>query len=125
MGRPMYSPDTDYAIIKNKPRIGGVELDGDMKLSDLGMRSIHYGTKEEWDAAGETVSEDGAIYIYSDFDSSGSVTRPAIKIGNGVTKLKDLPVLSGAGSADHGEALFDAMSALVDGLYGIFGLVTT
>lgn len=40
-------PASDYLVIKNKPKINGVELNGNQDLSELGMKSLTNSELEE------------------------------------------------------------------------------
>lgn len=92
--------NSDYNKLKNKPKINSVVLDGDVPLTDLSLRHIYYGTTEYWNSQLELVSEEGAIYVYSDYsekDVDGKlVDVPAIKIGDGLAFVVDLPVVGSA-----------------------------
>lgn len=92
---------TDYNILHNKPSINGHLLEGDSELTDLGLRGIYYGTTVFWESQPDLVSEEGYLYIYSDYtvykDSSGkTVVVPGVKIGDGESKLSDLKFISEA-----------------------------
>ena len=60
-----------------------------------------YDTKENWDAQSSLVSEEGVVYIYSNYttieDQAGNQTVVAgIKIGDGTSYLIDLPYITDA-----------------------------
>lgn len=64
--------------------------------------NIYYNTKQGWDSMPNYVSEIGAIYYYEDYyteiDAHGNtVTKPGIKIGDGMAYLIDLPFLGSIG----------------------------
>lgn len=40
-------PAPDYLVIKNKPKINGIELNGNQDLSELGMKSLTNSELEE------------------------------------------------------------------------------
>lgn len=40
-------PASDYLVIKNKPKINGIELNGNQDLSELGMKSLTNSELEE------------------------------------------------------------------------------
>lgn len=89
----------DYNLLNNKPLINGHELTGDSTLESLGLRAIYYDTKANWDAQLGLLSEEGALYVYSDYytvydEMENPTYIPALKIGDGVSFLVDLPVLS-------------------------------
>lgn len=91
----------DYHQLINKPTINSVVIDGDIALQALGLRAIYYGTKEYWNTQLGLISEEGALYIYSDYqvieDEVGNVTNLAgIKIGDGNAYLVDIPFITDA-----------------------------
>lgn len=91
----------DYNVLINKPQINSVTIDGNVSLADLGLRAIYYDTKENWDFQRSLVSEEGALYIYSNYqtvyDDVGNPTFIAgIKIGDGNAYLIDIPFVSDA-----------------------------
>lgn len=67
-------------------------------------RPIYYGTTAYWNAQTGLVSEEGAIYIYSDASSvdggsGNTVNIPGMKIGDGAAYVVDLPFMSGSDAA--------------------------
>ena len=91
----------DYDDIKNKPKINHVVIEGDVSLSDLGLRAVYYDTKANWNAHTSMISEAGAIYIYSDYKTvydevDNPSFIPGIKIGDGTSYLIDMPFVSDA-----------------------------
>lgn len=89
----------DYNKLFNKPVINGQTIEGDLLLSQLGLRAIYYDTTASWNAQPGIVSEEGALYIYNDYkvieDEVGNrINVPGIRIGDGTTYLIDLPFLS-------------------------------
>lgn len=84
----------DYVRLRNKPSVNGVELIGNRSLEDLGLDNIHYGTKEQWDAQPDLIAKQSDIYVYSDYVTIGAIVVPGIKIGNGVSRLQDLPFVT-------------------------------
>lgn len=93
--------ENDYAQLKNKPTIEGIILEGDITLPEIGIRSIQYRTEAEWNEQQTLLTTEGGLYIYSDHTKvidpeSGKVTLiPAIKIGDGVSYLSQLPFIGG------------------------------
>lgn len=73
------------------PTINGVPLAGDLSLSNLSLQPIYRNTKEKWDSTPDFIGEDGAIYIYTNLEPDSS--KSGIKIGDGMTPLKDLPFI--------------------------------
>lgn len=89
----------DYNKLFNKPVINGQTIEGDLLLSQLGLRAIYYDTTANWNAQSGIVSQEGALYIYSDYkvieDEVGNRNNvPGIRIGDGASYLIDLPFLS-------------------------------
>ena len=80
---------SNYNALRNKPKIGGVTLEGDKTLEDLGLQEIHSGTAAEWADRASEISVDGAVYIYQDLNP------PVIRIGDGVTEIGNLPEMKG------------------------------
>lgn len=81
----------------NKPQINGVELKGNMSLSDLYIVSEN--TKAGWAANPQYLPKQGEICIYTDYtvvtdDQGRTLTYPEIKIGDGNAYLVDLPFIS-------------------------------
>ena len=59
---------------------------------------MHYDTTNNWNLNYELVSQENHMYIYTDYDvitdNSGNRTNvPALKIGDGTTRVIDLPFL--------------------------------
>jgi len=63
-------------------------------IEEAGFRHIYYDTTANWDLQRELISEEGAIYIYSDYYQGGGTVTPAAKIGDGLAYLIDLPTTS-------------------------------
>lgn len=55
---------------------------------------IYYDTSENWAKKTSLVSEKGSIYVYSDKYSSGGIPIPAMKVGDGLAYVVDLPFSS-------------------------------
>lgn len=90
---------TSYNGLFNKPKINNTTLEGNIMLSQLGLRAIYYDTTSNWNMQPSLISEEGALYIYSDHqaieDDVGNITYiPGLRIGDGTTYLIDLPFLS-------------------------------
>ena len=60
-----------------------------------GSVDIRYGTVAEWDSQTDLVSEKNVIYVYSDYQTVGGQVIPAIKFGDGLAYLIDLPIIAG------------------------------
>lgn len=72
------------------------------KLAEFPGAKVYAATTAEWDAQTTLVSERNAIYVYTDYDTVDDEPVPSIKIGDGVTLVKDLTFLGTQGitSAD-------------------------
>ncbi len=94
----------DYNQLENKPSIEGIILEGNIQLPEIGIRSIQYHTEAEWNAQPTLLTVEGALYIYSDHtkiidpDTREVTVIPAIKIGDGVSYLSQIPFLGGSSS---------------------------
>lgn len=66
-----------------------------MAMREAGLVHIYYDTTANWNMQSGMVSEEGAIYIYSDYyhDDQGRPI-PGIRIGDGSAYLIDLPMSS-------------------------------
>ena len=105
--------DGDYRKLRNIPTINGVKIIGDLSLTDLTLRSVYYDTTENFDAQGDVISKEGALYIYSDYidyvdDDGTRITIPGIRVGDGKTPLKDLQ-FAGAGASSGGTTNYNAL----------------
>ena len=85
-------PITDYERLTNKPQINGVTLSGDQTMADL--RAIYSDTTANWNADRDFIPPAGAIIIYSDYSQIDDTPVPAMKIGDGLAYLIDLPFVS-------------------------------
>lgn len=98
--------EKDYNQLINKPSIEGIILEGDITLPEIGVRQIQYATEAEWNAQPTLLTNEGALYIYSDHTKvidpeTGEVTViPAIKIGDGASYLSQLPFIGGGASPE-------------------------
>lgn len=94
------SQGQDYNNLRNKPQINSTTLQGNISLQQLGLRSILYGTTQEWNSQQDLISTEGTIYIYSDYQTitidGVEKTIPGIKIGDGKTYLMDMPFITQA-----------------------------
>ena len=74
--------------------------------STMKFASIQYDTTENWNSRVNLVSEIGTIYYYEDYfqeidDQGNTITRPGIKIGDGMAYLIDLPFINSQGNIDE------------------------
>ena len=83
---------SDYEGLTNKPQINGVELSGNMTLSDI--KAVYDDTTANWNIQYDFIPMAGSIIIYSDYASVDGVNVPNIKIGDGLAYLVDLPFVS-------------------------------
>ena len=87
----------DYNKLYNKPSINGVELVGDLSLSDIGVQNnILAEDTKYWNSHRSFIPECGQIIIYIDkgtiVNQDGTETMvPGIKVGDGMAYLIDLP----------------------------------
>ena len=104
------SQGQDYNSLRNKPQINSVTLQNNISLSQLGLRSILYGTTESWNLQSTLIGEEGTIYVYSDYRTiiidGVEKTIPGIKIGDGMAYLIDTPFITQVTQ----EALFQHIS---------------
>lgn len=86
----------NYEKLFNKPSINGVTIIGDMSSMDLEIPSLKIDTTANWETRTDYVPPEGEIVVYSDkfLGSDGSTLIPAIKIGDGMAYVVDLPFLS-------------------------------
>ena len=88
----------NYNMLRNKPQIEGVTLQGNLLLTDFGTNNIYYNTTEGWNNQHDLIGKEGAIYIYSDHNTITNendeiIDIPGIKIGDGLAYLIDAPFL--------------------------------
>lgn len=76
----------DYNDLTNLPKINSVVVQGNKALTEFGLRPVYYDSKQNWDDRRSLISEEGAIYIYTEEDKD-----PRMKIGDGLAYLIDLP----------------------------------
>lgn len=85
---------TNYRQLTNKPSINGVILNGNLLTEDLYI--IESKTTAEWNETPQLISKKNTIYVYTDFDTTGGVNKPAIKVGDGLSYVNALPFLAGS-----------------------------
>ena len=92
------NPIKDYNKLINRPQINSILLENNVQLTDLNLRPIYYNTTNGWNNWPQLISEEGAIYIYSDYkvfeNNSEVVVIPGIKIGDGLAYIIDLPFIN-------------------------------
>lgn len=80
---------SSYTELSNKPTINGVEINGDMDLSDI--KAVYDDTTEHWNSQLDFIPRFGAVVIYSDHAVVDGDYVPGIKVGDGSAYLIDLP----------------------------------
>lgn len=93
-----YSVPYNYNDLYNKPSVNGTKLEGSLSLPDIDLRAVYYDTTEHWDEKTSLVSEEGALYIYSDYRIVDNVAIPSIKVGDGITLLSECQFVTGSNS---------------------------
>ena len=100
----------DYEELDKKPKINGVTLIRNLSSADLGLASeadlsdavaslrlempkIYYDTTAGWSAQTTLMSEENALYIYTDYQTEGNDTLAGIKVGDGLAYVVDLPFI--------------------------------
>lgn len=63
--------------------------------------NIRYDTKANWDAQSDLISQQGNIYVYTDYTTDMLNNQPGVKIGDGQTLLIDLPFMNDISSLPH------------------------
>lgn len=61
------------------------------QLFGQGFSDVRYDSTANWDSQVTLVAERGVIYIYSDYQTSGSDVIPGFKVGDGTSYLIDMP----------------------------------
>lgn len=89
--------EKNYNQLYNKPSIDNVVLENNVTLQQLGLRNIYYDTKQNWNSHPDLIAVEGAIYIYKDYfvrydEHDEPICSPALKIGDGVSYLIDMPI---------------------------------
>lgn len=76
--------------------VSGPDADGVVTVTKAqsDFSKVYYKTTAEWDAGQTTISEAGAIYVYSDYKQYHGADVPGIKVGNGTTTIPNLPFIT-------------------------------
>lgn len=95
----LLNPGGNYENLINKPSINSIVLSGALTARDIGLGNVYYDTTANWALQGGLISEEAAIYIYSDYSwrTTGAENRiplAGIKIGDGTSYLVDLPFIT-------------------------------
>lgn len=79
----------EFVIEPQQANLLEIELLG--SYAGIGSDNIHVDTTAGWEAQPELVAKLGHLYVYSDYDEKDGVDIPAIKVGDGVSLVVDLP----------------------------------
>lgn len=76
-----------------------VNIEGNIEIQVSGggvspKSNILYRTTAEWESMYLLIAEKGTIYVYSDHNTIDGIVYPGIKIGDGVSYLHDLPIIT-------------------------------
>lgn len=76
--------------------VSGPDADGVVTVTKAqsDFAKVYYKTTAEWEAGSATISEAGAIYVYSDYKRFDDADIPGIKVGNGTTTISNLPFIT-------------------------------
>lgn len=89
----------DYNDLTNKlvveANTEGVAND-DLKKLQIGnvfynVNVVHINTENYWNSVPTLISKEGHVYVYTDHSKDGNKNIPAVKIGDGVSYLIDMP----------------------------------
>lgn len=74
-----------------------IKLDGGMRIASGGSlsKSIYVDTTANWNAQRDLIGRANCIYVYTDYTTIDGVNIPAIKVGDGLAYLSDLPFVIG------------------------------
>ena len=91
--------EKNYESLINKPTINSVVLTGALTARDLGLGNVYYDTTAAWDAQPTLITEEAAIYIYSDHqiyedEAENQIPIAGLKIGDGSSYLVDMPFVT-------------------------------
>ena len=82
----------DYDDLDDKPTINGVTVEGIHPSLYYHITETLFDTTDGWDSQPDLISQDKVLYFYTDYHVSEGI--PGVKLGDGVTPLKDLPVFN-------------------------------
>ena len=106
----------DPATIASKTDVQQTENRLQEEIDQISGISVYSATTAEWNAQPTLVSEQNAIYVYTDYDTEDGQQVPAIKIGNGTSLLSTLPFATANGiTASQVEEWDNKVTAEVDG----------
>ena len=63
--------------------------------------NVKYKTKAEWDSESGLVSQQGIIYVYTDYTTDTLNGQPGVKLGDGETLLINLPFMNDISALPH------------------------
>lgn len=78
-----------------------VSLDGGINIAYGGARSksIFVDTTANWNAQRDLIAKKDCIYVYTDYQVIDGIEYPALKVGDGMAYLIDLPFVMGSNAA--------------------------
>lgn len=82
----------DYDDLIDIPVINGQTVAGVHPSLYYHIAATYFDTTEGWDDQPDLISEEKALYFYTDYHVAEGI--PGVKLGDGVTPLKDLPVFN-------------------------------
>lgn len=85
--------------LEGQALIKASDSDFDVAWQEIGNTNIFIDTTSGWNSQIQLVGQEGFIYVYSDYMTSGSQNIPGIKIGDGSAYLIDLPFVEGGNVA--------------------------
>lgn len=85
---------SDYTELINKPKINGVELNGDLTPEQLGIVMGGGGSEEKWELIIHNTVEENSQVIYHDVDDNGN----PFELKKVMVMLKHLPILNDDGT---------------------------
>ena len=105
---------TDYITTETGDTIPGIKVgDGTTLVSDLpftasssgssGDKEVYSKTTADWDALSTYIPEKDTLCIYTDHRTVDGVLIPGMKVGDGVTYLKDLPFMDASETVSQEE----------------------
>ena len=101
----------EFVIEPQQTNLLEIELLG--SFAGIGSDNIHVDTTAGWEAQPALVAKLGHLYVYSDYAEKDGVDIPAVKVGDGVSLVVDLPFIT-VDLTDIETALSAIQSALED-----------
>lgn len=85
-----YYPSPEYSLFNANFNARAFYID-DSSEPEPSKQEVITHTTAEWAQLTSLVSEEGVIYVWSDYKTEGGVTYPGMKIGDGLAYVVDLP----------------------------------